>query len=121
VLSGSGLTTGRYLRLLGLAVGDSFLCIFITHFSLLARLIHYSASIKPVRSWESVHHNFSLISQLPEESQDGFFSITVIAVPFYIGPLYSIVFFIFFGFGEETVAEYVAMWRKVSSLWSASR
>lgn len=120
VLSGSGLTTSRYLRLLGLAVSDSFLVVLISLFDLLVRLVYFHSSIMPVMSWQSVHNNFSLISQYPEEQAVMMSTVMVVVVPVYSGTLYSIVFFIFFGFGEETVAEYVSLWKKLSLLCGAA-
>jgi hypothetical protein len=34
----------------------------------------------------------------------------------YVGPLYSIIFFVFFGLGEEAVIEYIGAYEKVLAL-----
>ena len=59
-------------------------------------------------SWSAVHQDFSLISQLPEELSAPLAQFAVI-FGLYDGPLYSIIFFIFFGLGEEAVSDYVAL------------
>lgn len=113
ILSGSGLTTGVYLRLLGLAISDSVLVMFGTLFNLLALLVFYGTAVQPIASWASIHSNFSLISQFPEEAQETSFSTGTIAVPFYVGVLYALCVFAFFSFGEDAVSQYLRVWRFV--------
>lgn len=111
ILSGSGLTTGVYLRILGLAISDSVLVVFGTLFNLLGPFFSYGAAIQPTRSWDNIHSNFNLISQAPEESQEPFVIIVTSVVPFYVGVLYAMCVFAFFSFGEEAVSQYLEIWK----------
>lgn len=111
ILSGSGLTTGRYFRLAALAMSDSVISLFLTLFNFLVRIVVYHTGWTPYVSWAWVHDNFDLISQYPEEARpNDNFAILQIAVPFYTVCIYAIVFFAFFGFGEEAIAEYLKLW-----------
>ncbi len=108
ILSGSGLTTGVYLRLLGLAVTDSILLMFGTIFNLLILFVVHGADIQPTTSWDKIHSNFGLVSQFPEEM----FNTTVtVDVPFYLSVLYAMSVFAFFSFGEDAVGQYLRVWR----------
>ncbi|WWD07988.1 hypothetical protein V865_006098 [Kwoniella europaea PYCC6329] len=102
--SDSGLSVGRYLRLIALAVTDSTV--------LLAYAIYNATSssdspLMPYKSWAAVHLNFSQYSQYPEELIGSVYSAFVANV--YAPFLYSIIFFTFFGFGEEAIIEYLAV------------
>jgi hypothetical protein len=70
--------------------------------------------LAPYTSWEIVHADFSVVSQMPEALNTPINYITNV-VSFYAGPLYSIVFFAFFGLGEEAISEYAAMWLRIQS------
>ncbi|KAL1408422.1 pre-60S factor rei1 [Vanrija albida] len=110
VLVGSGLTPSRYLRLIGLAISISFVVVAATLLNLLVRTVAYGHQVVPVGTWDNIHHDYNLISQFPEEIVETATSMLLLVVPFYFGPIYSIVFFAFFGFGEEAVSEYLAIW-----------
>lgn len=121
ILSGSGLTTGRYFRLAALALSDSVISLFGTLFNFLVRIVVYQTGWKSYDSWAVVHENFDLISQYPEEARpNGNFAILQIAVPFYTACIYAIVFFAFFGFGEEAISEYLRAWSLLKS-WGWSK
>ncbi|GMK53663.1 hypothetical protein CspeluHIS016_0102490 [Cutaneotrichosporon spelunceum] len=117
ILSGSGLTTGVYLRLLGLAVTDSILLMFGTVFNTLFLLVFNRDELHPTASWDSIHSNFGLVSQFPEE----FFNVaTTLDVPFYLSVLYAMSVFAFFSFGEDAVGQYLKVWRFVKRLVTVS-
>lgn len=110
--SDSNLTVGRYLRLIALAVTDAGILVFNTIVAVVVMFVvnesYGSASLQQYTSWDYVHHNYGQISQFP----------SILASPtshlgqvigFYVAPLYSITFFIFFGFGEEAIKEYVSL------------
>ncbi|BEJ13867.1 hypothetical protein CspHIS471_0310410 [Cutaneotrichosporon sp. HIS471] len=110
ILSGSGLTTGVYLRLLGLAVTDSILLMFATVFNILFLLVGHPGELQPTASWDHIHSNFGLVSQFPEEFFNG---ATTLDVPFYLSVLYAMSVFAFFSFGEDAVGQYLKAWRFV--------
>ncbi|BEI90712.1 uncharacterized protein CcaverHIS019_0307820 [Cutaneotrichosporon cavernicola] len=110
ILSGSGLTTGVYLRLLGLAVTDSILLMFATVFNILFLLVGHPGELQPTASWDRTHSNFGLVSQFPEEFFNG---ATTLDVPFYLSVLYAMSVFAFFSFGEDAVGQYLNVWRFV--------
>ncbi|KAL7424338.1 a-factor receptor [Cryptotrichosporon argae] len=112
----SGLTTSRYLRLIALAVTDICLLLFTSLFSLIWRFTKFGEYIQSYGSWAQVHANFSLISQSPESAQVANW-VYYVVVSFYAAPLYSIVFFMFFGFGEEAITEYVAIGERARVLF----
>ncbi|KAK4689797.1 pheromone a factor receptor, partial [Tremellales sp. Uapishka_1] len=104
--SDSGLTTSRYLRLIALAVTDVSVVLFLALFELVQ--VVRTQSISTDLNWQYTHDDFGQISQWPEDLSNRDYNTNVV-VPFYMGPVYSLLFFIFFGFGEEAVAEYVAL------------
>lgn len=105
--SDTHLTVDRYLRLIALAVGDSFLLLFSVAFLLGVVFSDLSQfEFTEYTSWDTVHAGFSVISQYPEETlAPSVFNNFVIS--FYTVPIYSFLFFTFFGLGEETISDYV--------------
>lgn len=69
----------------------------------------------PYTSWDDIHYQFGLISQVAE-SQLSPFAHVVSVLSLYAAPLYAFVFFIFFGLGEEAVSEYVKMYGRLLRL-----
>ncbi|OCF59121.1 hypothetical protein L486_03622 [Kwoniella mangroviensis CBS 10435] len=100
--SDSSLSVGRYLRLIALAVTDSTVLLAYAIYN----AISWTAPLMPYKSWTAVHLNFSQYAQYPEELFGSDYSAFVANV--YAPFLYSIIFFTFFGFGEEAIAEYLA-------------
>ncbi|ORY22441.1 GPCR fungal pheromone mating factor, partial [Naematelia encephala] len=101
----SGLNISRYFRLIALA--------FVEVLVLLASNIAYLVltlkgdDIRPNvgTSWATVHSNYDLISQYTEASSSvDAYSLNALYI--YMTALYSLTFFIFFGMGEEAIAEY---------------
>ncbi|WRT65061.1 uncharacterized protein IL334_002003 [Kwoniella shivajii] len=110
--SDSSLSIGRYFRLIALAVADSTV--------LLAYAIYGATSstdtpMQPYKSWKYVHDNFSQYAQYPEELIGSVYP-AFVANNIYAPIFYSIIFFMFFGFGEEAVTEYLALAMKSKAL-----
>jgi hypothetical protein len=115
--SESNLTIGRYLRLIALALVDTGILIFNTIVAIVVGLIsneNYRA-LRPYTSWSDVHNNYAQISQFPAALRTPAYDVGSV-IGLYLAPLYSITFFIFFGFGEEAIKEYVAIGRLLQSL-----
>ncbi|WVN88714.1 uncharacterized protein L203_103927 [Cryptococcus depauperatus CBS 7841] len=101
------LSVSRYLRLIALAVTDSLTVLVVVAYALTNALLDGSSPMRHYDSWAQVHANFSQISQFPEELFGSSWPAVVTSV--FAPVIYSILFFIFFGFGEEAVSEYLAM------------
>ena len=106
--SSGGLTTGRYLRLISLTLVDVTIVIFGAIYQLVIRF--KTDELSPYGSWREAHQDFGQIQQYSED-----FNIDVAsnAMTLYLLPLYSFVFFIFFGFGEEAIREYLLFGRAI--------
>lgn len=100
--SASGLTPSRYFRLMLMAVAEMVMGLTITA---LDTWSNYQYGTREWISWANVHSNFSRVGQYPW-----------IAIPqsgrtwnlgmWWTVPLTSVLFFAFFGFGDEAVKEY---------------
>ncbi|KIR60340.1 hypothetical protein I314_03631 [Cryptococcus bacillisporus CA1873] len=112
--SDSKLSIGRYIRLIALAVTDSTVVLVVIVYAAVNALSDSSLPMRPYRDWAYVHQDFSQISQYPEELFSSSWPAVVMNV--YAPILYSILFFAFFGFGEEAVSEYLAIGDKVIQL-----
>lgn len=111
--SSVGLTTGRYLRLISLALVDVTLVIFGTLFTMISSF--KNLRLESYESWQSAHQDFGQVLQFPEDIHDN----VTTAIPLYLFPLYSFTFFIFFGFGEEAIHEYIRI-GKTLAIWCNS-
>lgn len=111
--SETGLSVSRYLRLIALALCD--ITVLISQDVIGITTSVSDQQIKPYVSWNTVHDQFNHISQFPEALIP---SVGNFAYVFglYVGPLYSIIFFVFFGLGEEAVIEYIGAYEKVLAL-----
>ncbi|KAI0078449.1 fungal pheromone STE3G-protein-coupled receptor [Panus rudis PR-1116 ss-1] len=104
--SNSGLNTSRYLRLIMMAISQLFISTAATTASL---VFSVKFDYRPWTNWDDVHFNFSRIDRFPA------LLIPPYALHFYtalwwIIPISSVSFFIFFGFGQEAMREYSACW-----------
>lgn len=110
--SGSGLTVDRYFRLIALAVSDGIVLLFsrlcLWYHPRQSRRLHHTRSA----GWDTIHAGFELIAQYPEEILTNSAHI-VFVINFYNIPMYSLVFFTFFGLGEEAIEDYVNAARSV--------
>ncbi|EED83563.1 hypothetical fungal pheromone GPCR, STE3-type, partial [Postia placenta Mad-698-R] len=98
----SSLTTGRYLRLIAMSITE---IVWGTSLTALAMYDNISPGLRPYLNWDYVHSNFSRIGQYA----------TVQVPPAYLQqmllfywaiPASSYIFFVFFGFGEESMKDY---------------
>ncbi|KAG9097622.1 hypothetical protein FRC06_007359 [Ceratobasidium sp. 370] len=106
----SGLTTGRYLRLIALSVTEM---LFATAMSLFVLVITVEdGGLRPWISWEDVHSNWFRVGQFARILVPQFFWDRLL-LTWYIIPITSVIFFAFFGFGQEAKAEYNKAWRWV--------
>ncbi|ODN96435.1 hypothetical protein L198_04149 [Cryptococcus wingfieldii CBS 7118] len=112
--SDSNLSISRYIRLIALAVTDSTVVLVAVVYSSVSALTDDSSPMEPYTSWSSVHSDFGQVSQFPEELFASSWVTVVLIV--YAPILYSILFFTFFGFGEEAIVEYLAFGERVV-LW----
>jgi pheromone a factor receptor len=99
------LNTGRYLRLIAFAVIDVLFSIGANTFAL--AWVLSTIKLSPWKGFAYTHEDFSMISQTSPPS--GSFQWEFI-MSLYVPPLYSFLFFIFFGFGEEAIKEYQRAW-----------
>ncbi|KAL4070137.1 STE3-domain-containing protein [Scleroderma yunnanense] len=100
--SNSGLTTSRYLRLMSMAVVQMVWNLLVTSLNIWFSCQH---GMRSWISWENVHTGFSQIAYFP----------TFLIPPstlswtyalWWTVPISSIIFFVFFSFGQEAIKEY---------------
>jgi pheromone a factor receptor len=117
--SPTGLNTGRYLRLISLAIADVCLVIFGSLFTMTHDL-KISGGLRPYLSWHDAHQNFGQITQITE---DWFTSASTSDMSVLGGlfPVYSFTFFILFGFGEEAIREYLRLGKLLANNWMSFR
>ncbi|KAJ9119905.1 hypothetical protein QFC24_005388 [Naganishia onofrii] len=115
----AGLNTGRYLRLISLAIADVCLVIFGSLFTMTHDL-KISGGLRPYLSWHDAHQNFGQITQITE---DWFTSASTSDMSVLGGlfPVYSFTFFILFGFGEEAIREYLRLGKLLANNWMSFR
>ena len=104
--SNSAMTTNRYLRLIAMALTEMILGTSLTVFNLFSNV---SVGLRPWISWENVHSNFSQVGLFPTSIMPPQLMTNVMIV-WWTLPASSIIFFAFFGFGEETLKEYKKVW-----------
>ncbi|QRV85395.1 STE3-type pheromone receptor [Ceratobasidium sp. AG-Ba] len=108
--SQTGLTTGRYLRLIALAVTEMLFATAMTLFVLVITI--EDGGLRPWISWEDVHYDWLRIGQFARIIVPQYFWDRLL-LTWYIIPITSVIFFAFFGFGQEAKAEYLKAWRWV--------
>ncbi|CAE6407407.1 unnamed protein product [Rhizoctonia solani] len=100
----SGLTTGRYLRLIALAVTEMLFAAAMTLFILIVTL--EDNGLRPWVSWDFVHADWHRVDQFAKVLAPSYFWDRYL-LTWYMVPMTSVIFFAFFGFGQEAKAEYV--------------
>jgi len=112
--SKSGLNVQRYVRLILLALVHSALLIANDLVAIV--MVYKYTPLSPYTSWDSVHANFSVPSQFPQDFYVGSQSPLMSALVFrtYAPAGYSIIFFIFFGLGEDAIGDYIRIGRGIS-------
>jgi pheromone a factor receptor len=104
--SNSDMTTNQYLRLIAMALTEMSLGTSLTAFNLFSNVF---AGLRPWISWENVHSNFSRVGLFPTSILPPQL-ITNMMILWWTLPASSIIFFAFFGFGEEALKEYKKVW-----------
>lgn len=99
----TGLTTGRYFRLMALAVTE---IIFGTSLgSYILGVTIQDSHFRDWDNWDNVHSNFGRIAQYPRVLVPDFFWNRLL-ITWYVTVVGSVLFFIFFGFGQDAITEY---------------
>ncbi|KZV83956.1 fungal pheromone STE3G-protein-coupled receptor [Exidia glandulosa HHB12029] len=106
--SQSSLNTGRYLRLMGLALTEMGWGESLGLYTLYRNTV--LNQVRPWTNWNDVHYNFSRIAIWPQ------FLIPPgdwarLMLLWWILPATAMLFFLFFGFSEEAIEGYVACYR----------
>lgn len=104
--SNSSLTTRRYLSLFAMAVTLMTWGTVFTSYNLYNNVI---GGLRPWTTWSDVHSNFSRIAQYPDFIIPPQF-LAVLMLFWWTMPASSLIFFVFFGFGEEAQKEYRKLW-----------
>lgn len=102
----SSLTTRRYLSLFAMAVT---LMTWGTVFTAYNLYNNAAPGLRPWTTWADVHSNFSRIAQYPDLIIPPQF-LAIMMLFWWTMPVSSLIFFIFFGFGEEAQKGYRKLW-----------
>ncbi|KAH9476601.1 Pheromone B beta 1 receptor [Psilocybe cubensis] len=104
--SNSALTTNRYLRLIAMSLTEMAWGTSLTAYNLWNNV---SPGLRPWTTWADVHSNFSRVDPFPLSEVPPWFTKTMMLF-WWTMPASSIIFFVFFGFGEEALKEYRRIW-----------
>ncbi|EGO28759.1 hypothetical protein SERLADRAFT_406183 [Serpula lacrymans var. lacrymans S7.9] len=102
--SNTALTTGRYFRLMCMAIVEMFFGLLVTSLNMWFSL---RGGLRPWISWGNVHSNFSEVAYFPLAIIPQAELAWTFALWFMI-PIASIIFFGFFAFGQDAMKEYAA-------------
>ncbi|CAE6424199.1 unnamed protein product [Rhizoctonia solani] len=99
----SGLTINRYLRLVALS---ATLMLFATGMTIFVAVVNLEDNgIRPWVSWDFVHADWLRVDQFSTDLVPQYFWDRYLLV-WYMVPIASVIFFAFFGFGNESRDEY---------------
>ncbi|KAF9441475.1 fungal pheromone STE3G-protein-coupled receptor [Macrolepiota fuliginosa MF-IS2] len=110
--SNSALTTNQYLRLIAMAVTNMIWGTVLTSYNLYNNI---SGGLRPWTTWDDVHSNWSRVDGWPQSILPPDFR-RIMMLLWWAMPVSSFIFFIFFGFGEETKKEYLGVWKGFTSV-----
>ncbi|KAF8174227.1 GPCR fungal pheromone mating factor, partial [Pholiota molesta] len=112
--SNSALTTNRYLRLIAMAVTEMVWSTTLTSYNLWNNVV---GGLRPWTNWNDVHSNFSRVATFTTLDVPPQF-LRIMMLFWWTLPASSLIFFVFFGFGEEALKEYkkVGRWFKTTIL-----
>ncbi|KAG1773715.1 GPCR fungal pheromone mating factor [Suillus placidus] len=102
--SDSALTTSRYFRLMSMAIVEMFFGLLVTSLNMWWTM---RPGLRPWISWENVHSNWLEVAHFPLAIIPPTELAWTFALWFMI-PIASIFFFLFFAFGHDAVKEYGA-------------
>jgi hypothetical protein len=100
--SDSALTTGRYFRLMSMAIVEMFFGLLVTSLNMWWTM---RSGLRPWISWKNVHSNWLEVAYFPLAIIPPTELAWTFALWFMI-PIASIFFFLFFAFGRDAVKEY---------------
>jgi len=103
VLSTSGFTPSRYIRLMGLAMAELVGVLGINLYILASNA--KNLRLRPWISWDYVHSNFKRVDPYPFAVLPQL-TINTYYVNWAYYPISAVLFFAFFGFGQEAMAQY---------------
>jgi len=101
------MTTNRYLRLIAMALTEMIWGTSLTAYNLYSNV---SPGLRPWTNWADVHSNFSRVDLFATSGMPPEF-IRALMIFWWTLPASSLIFFAFFGFGEEALKEYKKIWR----------
>ncbi|RXW17912.1 hypothetical protein EST38_g7942 [Candolleomyces aberdarensis] len=104
--SKSGLTTNRYLRLIAMAITTMF---WGTSIHTYIFYVNVAPGLRPYTSWADVHFGFSRVDKFLLLIFPNWF-VNAFLLAWWSVPASGIIFFLFFGFGEEAMKEYRKVW-----------
>ena len=108
--SHSGLNTSNYLRLMAIAGADLLLSLPLSISFLVSRSTH----LLPWSSWSVIHKDFHHIDQISAFNLPSYWGrpgiLALSAVSEWLGPLLTLVFFVFFGVSDEAIRGYAKAW-----------
>jgi pheromone a factor receptor len=102
LLNASGYTASRYIRLMGLALAE---LVGIITCNLVVLGLNAEVPLRPWISWDNVHSDFKRVDQYPlsvmtQHNRDVLWGVWALY------PISAVLFFAFFGFGQEAITEY---------------
>lgn len=100
----SGLTPSRYFRLMSMSLMQMLFSLIVTS---LDAWSNYQYGTRPYVSWANVHSNFSRVNQFPWVEMPASARSWALGM-WWTVPMAAVIFFVFFGFGEDAVKEYTA-------------
>jgi pheromone a factor receptor len=106
--SASGLTTARYVRLMGLAFVEMISTLTLNLYVFIYSVMN--VGLRPWISWQNVHSNFGRIAQYPTAIMPAKDRSLVLGT-WALMPIGAFCFWAFFAFGEEASTEYKKWWR----------
>ncbi|KAJ7278851.1 GPCR fungal pheromone mating factor [Mycena rebaudengoi] len=102
--SNSGLSTSRYVRLMGMSFSLGVwnaICISVSRSSM------YVGGLNTWTNWADVHADFSIVSQYPDSAIPSQLKRSM-TFTWWAVPISSLLLFCFFAFGEEAMKEYIS-------------
>nr|WCD39442.1 Ste3-5 [Ganoderma boninense] len=100
--SASSITPNRYLRLMALAITEVIWQVVLTALPMYDNI---AFGLRPWTTWADVHSDWLRVDQYPLRVFEPAYR-TQLFLFFYVMPVSSLLFFLFFGFGEQAVKDY---------------
>nr|GAT45148.1 pheromone receptor Rcb2 B44 [Mycena chlorophos] len=101
----SAMTPSRYFRLMAMALVQM---LWSTGVTVATMVLTFRGGLRPWISWQNVHSDFGRVGQFPRFLLPSSTWASVL-FSFWIVPASSVLFFVFFAFGQDAVKEYRAV------------